>query len=147
MDLNSTYINATSLETLPEITPSAFRDLQWEYKDIPGYVMPHQVVFFNPEGNAVARQILYNTSSFITQTEDGGYVSAGFPSSSGFLSPYVVSIPGKAKEGTLHMAKFSPNGSLQWDIAIPNVTANEAVGIIQTSDGGYAILCENNKLW
>jgi len=147
LDLNSTYINATSLETLPEITPSAFRDLQWEYKDIPGYVMPHQVVFFNPEGNAVARQILYNTSSFITQTEDGGYVSAGFPSSSGFLSPYVVSIPGKAKEGTLHMAKFSPNGSLQWDIAIPNVTANEAVGIIQTSDGGYAILCENNKLW
>jgi hypothetical protein len=144
LDLNKSFINATPLETLPDITPSAFRDLQWEYKDIPGYAMPHNVVFFNPEGDAVARQILYNTSSFITQTEDGGYVSAGFPSSSGFLSPYTHS---KATEGNLHLTKLFPNGTLQWDMVIPNITANEAVGITQTSDGGYAILCEDDKIW
>jgi len=144
LGLNSTFINATPLETLPEISPSAFRDLPWKYKVIPGYVMPHKVVFFNLEGNAVARQILYNTSWFITQTEDGGYVSAGFIDSSQFLLPYTHS---KATEGNLHLTKLFPNGTLQWDTAIPNVTINEAVGIIQTSDGGYAILGENDKIW
>lgn len=141
LDLNSTFINATPLETLPEISPSAVIDLQWEYKDIP-HNLPYQVVFFDREGNAVARQILYNTSSITTQTDDGGYISAGFMDSSQFLSPYTHS---KATEGNLHLTKLFPNGTLQWDTTIPNVTINEAVGIIQTSDGGYAILCENNK--
>jgi hypothetical protein len=144
LDLNSTFINATPLETLPEISPSAFRDLPWEYKDILRNWIPYQVVFFNREGSAVARQILYNTSSITTQTDDGGYFSAGFKDSSQFLSPYTHS---KAREGNLHLTKLFPNGTLQWDTAIPNVTINEAVGIIQTSDGGYAILCENDKIW
>ncbi len=143
-DLNSTFINAIPLETLPEISPSAFRDLSWEYKDILRNWVPYQVVFFNREGIAVARQILYSTSSIITQTDDGGYLSAGFKDSSQFLSPYTHS---KATEGNFHITKLFPNGTLQWDMSIPNVTINKAVGIIQTSDGGYAILCENDKIW
>ena len=144
LDSNSTFIHATSLETLPEISPSAFRDLPWDYKDILRNWVPYQVVFFNREGNAVARQILYNTSSITTQTDDGSYISAGFIDSSQFLSPYTHS---KATEGNLHLTKLFPNGTLQWDTVIPNVTANEAVGITQTSDGGYAILCEDDKIW
>lgn len=143
LDLNGNYINATPLETVTDITPSGFRDLHWEYKDIPYNWEPNQVVFFNREGNAIARQILYNTSLIIARTDDYGYLSAGFPGSAQFLSTVLYH---RGTEGNLHVVKLSPDGTLQWDMAIPNVTANKVVGIIQTSDGGYAILCESDKV-
>lgn len=97
---------------------------------------------YNNEGHAIARSIFNNTSTIITQTNDGDYLSAGFPGSTLFLESYLYH---SGTDGNLHVVKLSSEGTLQWDMAVPNVTVNKVKKIIQTTDGGYVILCENDK--
>jgi len=71
-----------------------------------------------------------------TWTADGGYFSAGFPVPG---AGYSEAIYGRA-DRSLHAIRLDPAGTLIWDREIPGVVVNSVRLVIQTSDGGYAIL-------
>ena len=83
-----------------------------------------------------------NASTAVIGTADGGYVSAGFRTDQGLFQTGIMH---KVQEGGLHVVKLHPDGTVEWDVVVPNVSANIVNQVIQTSDGGFAILCENEK--
>ncbi len=64
----------------------------------------------------------------IVQTTDGGYVAAGYTISygPGYRDAYVI--------------KLDSNGNVQWTRAIGGTSFDEAASIVQTTDGGYALV-------
>lgn len=80
-----------------------------------------------------------NSGVIITWTGDGGYFSAGFPIGGGFTG-YTESVYGQGGTNTLHAMKLDSDGKMVWDRGIADVRANYVKKVIQTSDGGYAIL-------
>jgi hypothetical protein len=52
---------------------------------------------------------------------------------------YGEAIYGRA-DRSLHAIRLDPAGTLIWDREIPGVVVNSVRLVIQTSDGGYAIL-------
>jgi hypothetical protein len=80
-----------------------------------------------------------NSGVIITWTRDGGYFSAGFPVGGG-VPGYTESIYGRGGSDTLHAMKLDSDGNLVWEHGIDDVRANYLKKVIQTADGGYAIL-------
>jgi len=85
---------------------------------------------------ALVETRLIDTGVIITWTEDGGYFSAGFP----LAGVHSASVYGKAGSSRLHAVKLGPGGKQEWDRGIPGVQVNHVHRVIQTADGGYAIL-------
>jgi len=121
------------------------QSLQWNSVrlDINGnFINLTPELYVDREGNKVLQHPINNTSPVITQTEGGGFISAGFPGSTQFLEAFLYH---RGTAGNLRIVKISPEGYQEWYKPVPGVTANRVKKIIQTSDGGYAILCENDK--
>jgi hypothetical protein len=76
------------------------------------------------------------TSTF--STRDGGFIWVGF-TMKGSDPGYSDEIFGSA-EGGLHARKFFADGTVDWDREIPAVKANYVRQVIETTDGGYAVL-------
>lgn len=79
---------------------------------------------------------LIDAGIVITWTDDGGFFSAGFP----VAGEYSGSSYGKAGSIRLHAVKIGPGGGQEWDRGIPGVQVSHVHRVIQTADGGYAIL-------
>lgn len=125
LDRNGTFIDATPLDSLAFLTNRTAVEKDWKYSAIPYY--SNEVVLFNEQGNALAVLILNNASEIISHTDDGGYISAG------------------GTTGGLSAIKFHPDGSVDWTKRLLIGTVGKVRSITQTSDGGYAVICENDK--
>jgi len=103
-------------------------------------VTPGEVVF-DREGNVIGEKVL-NISAPIVKTADGGYVSGAvrYHRASRFLIlPDRVGVP--------HIMKSNADGLLEWDTEL-NATfelIGNAVTVIQTTDGGYALLVNRHN--
>jgi photosystem II stability/assembly factor-like uncharacterized protein len=80
-----------------------------------------------------------DASPAIFPTADGGFFSAGIPVSGGTLG-YDSEIYGSPDGNTLHAMKFRTDAGKEWDRVIEGVSVTSVRQVIQTSDGGYAIL-------
>jgi hypothetical protein len=140
LEKNGTLRKTTQLD-IPQssLTPPMIENLS-KYSIVS--VFPVQVVFFDSQWKAIGIQPLNPTSIVVGQTDDAGYVSAGF-----FVSPDSMSdrLIDAGKPGGLNVVKFHPDGSTDWVKAVPEVSVNNVKQIVQISDGGYIILCENDK--
>jgi len=65
----------------------------------------------------------------LIQTSDGGYAIAG-----------TTTFPNEGVHGFVYVVKLDADGNLQWIKTIGGKNADEGRSIIQTSDGGYAIV-------
>lgn len=89
------------------------------------------VLKLNPDGN-IAWQKIYGASgsdhaNFIHQTDDGGYIVAGWTDSFG------------AGNYDLWILKLKPNGAIAWQKTYGGNDMDYAESIRQTSDGGYIV--------
>ena len=69
----------------------------------------------------------WDKATSIVQTSDGGYAVAGWTLSKG------------AGAGDLWVLKLDSSGGLVWDKTFGSGDREEALSIVQTSDGGYAV--------
>jgi hypothetical protein len=76
----------------------------------------------------------YNYLSSFIQTSDGGYALAGT-----FSPPQNIS----HSIGQIWFVKVDASGNMQWNKTIVGPLGNFANSVIQTIDGGYAIICTN----
>lgn len=135
LDENGKYLNAIHFYDLQEAgNESLSRQILRKYFTSPrvnpsdSKTDPPKVVFFDEQGSAVAIQSLRKVSQIISLTDDGGYVSAYISGSSG-----------------LNIIRLNPDGTKIMEIPIHGVTISQVVGIVETSDGGYALLCGIDK--
>lgn len=143
---NGTALQVTRLDRIEYFRPAQMRSISDGYailfvnttlKD--GYYHHEPVeVHLDRNGHMMTMQPL-DAGYIIAWTRDGGYFSAGFPVTGG-SSEYSESIYGQARSDRLHAMKLNPDGSRAWDRTIPDVVVNHVRKVIQTSDGGYAIL-------
>lgn len=75
----------------------------------------------------------YDTGTSIVQTNDGGYIMAGAVRSSN------GTIVGNHGDYDYIVVKYSNTGTIQWQKLYGGSQSDEALSIIQTSDGGYII--------
>jgi hypothetical protein len=93
---------------------------------------------------AVAKQTLKRLNVTIAgSTNDGGYIAAGFPGTTRLL--WDAPVRERGQEGTLHIVKLRMDGSIDWDRAVQGPVVNSVSQIMQTSDGGYVLVCGNDK--
>lgn len=87
------------------------------------------------DGQMIERHRL-DASIAVTWTEDGGYFSVGtLPTGNrtGYdTGPYAA--------GMFHARRFDGAGALAWDRALPGVPCDQVLKVVQTADGGYAVL-------
>lgn len=76
-----------------------------------------------------------NVSRVVVATEDGGYASAGFVVP-GFTGLQPLGYPGSP----LHVVRLDREGTIAWNASYDIGDDRSAVSIIQTSDGGFAVL-------
>lgn len=98
-------------------------------------------IVFDREGNVIGEKTL-NASAPIIKTADGEYVSGAVryhPASRFLILPDQVGVP--------HIMSFSADGHQEWDTEL-NATLEligNAVSVIQTADGGYALLVNRHN--
>lgn len=93
-------------------------------------------VSLDHSGNVIWQQ-RYNggvaeVADLVVQTLDGGYAIAGWSTSSG------------AGSRDLWLLKVSGTGTIQWQKTYGGADQEEATGLIQTADGGYAVSAFTN---
>jgi len=94
-----------------------------------------RLVTFDRNGKIIAEKNI-TASKPLIRTIDGGYVfTSGYFGSGKEYASNVYTSP-------LHIARFSQNGLLLWDQVLINSTSGEnyPVSLIQTKDGGFAVL-------
>ena len=144
---NGTVVHITQLDRSDYFLPALMKSIPGGYVILyadetvkPGgsiSIQPMEV-HLDTEGRITNTQFI-DTSIAVIPTADGGYFSAGFPMNGGVLG-YSESIYGRADDKALHAMKLNPDTSRAWDRTISGVVVNYAKKVIQTSDGGYAIL-------
>jgi hypothetical protein len=89
------------------------------------------IVKLSPGGNVLWNKTIGGTlqdyAQSIKSTTDGGFIVAGFTRSFG------------AGDADIFMVKFDSTGNILWSETVGGTGYDEAIHIIQTSDGGYAI--------
>ena len=94
----------------------------------------------DPEGRVFERRPL-DASIVVTWTADGGYVSVGAPPA-GNRTGYDT---GPYAAGTFHARRLDGAGALLWDRALPGVPCDQVLKVIQTANGGYAVLASRQN--
>ncbi len=98
-------------------------------------------IVFDREGNVIGEKTL-NVSAPIIKTADGGYVSGTVtyhPASRFLILPDQVGVP--------HIMKLNADGLPEWDTEL-NATfelIGNPVSVVQTADGGYALLVNRHN--
>jgi hypothetical protein len=94
------------------------------------------VVKLNSIGNVTWQQRYHGGvaehANFVVQTLDGGYAIAGWTTSSG------------AGSTDVWLLKISGTGVIEWQKTYGGIDQEEATGLIQTADGGYALSAFTN---
>lgn len=90
-------------------------------------------------GQVVERRRL-NASDVISETRDGGYISVGVLGPDGGSGYESWLSSGPHNNTTFHVLRSTPKGELIWAYPLELRTLRAAKRIIQTSDGGYAVL-------
>jgi len=99
-----------------------------------------------PTGQAVGNRSL-KASQVFNGTSDGGYISVGVPVAKGVES-YESSLStgtGLHTYTTFHALRFDAGGALVWNRPLSLGSIREVTRVIQTADGGYAILAMTEK--
>jgi hypothetical protein len=147
LDGNGSVIWTTELERTDYYIPAVLSEIPGGYRMIIPERVEHndgsiglqaKVTDLDRDGT-ITGTLLLATGTATIPTRDGGYISIGFPLRGG-ESGYSEDIYGDATGNFLHARKFHGDGTLEWDRDIPGVTANYVRNIIETSDGGYAVL-------
>lgn len=97
-------------------------------------------------GQAIGNRSL-KMSQVFNGTSDGGYVSVGVPVAKGVES-YESSLStgtGLHTYTTFHALRFDAGGTLVWNHPLSPGSIREVKRVIQTADGGYAILATTEK--
>ncbi|MBP1928890.1 hypothetical protein J2741_001437 [Methanolinea mesophila] len=144
LDGNGSVIWAREIEQTDYFLPAALSRTPQGYRVIVPNMMEKdgsidirpEVVDLDGEGGIV-RRLPLDASPETIETRDGGFVSVGFGVNGGDLG-FSESVYGRS--AGFHLLRFSGNGTLERDQKIPGVTANYVRKVIQTSDGGYAVL-------
>ena len=140
LDEDGIYMRITDLDAVPEYDTlsSAQKNLTPSITYLPYFI------FYNSQGMAVAKQTLKRLNVTIAgSTNDGGYIAAGFPGTTRLL--WDQPIRERGQNGTLHVVKLRSDGSIDRDTAVQDPVVNSVSQIMQTSDGGYVLVCGNDK--
>lgn len=152
LDTAGTPGTVTQLGTVP------FSDPVWIRADLAGYrvlyqsadptagtASPHGVVAatLDRHGRVIGQQPI-DASIAVTWTADGGYFSVGIPLGKGEPG-YDVVAHNRTSVSTFHARRFDSAGTLAWDRALPTGLISRASKVVQTSDGGYAVLALKNN--
>lgn len=143
LDKDGNYLGVTHFYHLLEADNATFsrQTLKKYITDPPDFLLdPSEVIFYDEQGSPVAIQTLRNVSHIISPTEDGGYISAGISVSS---AKVYEQVSGSIQNRSLHIVKLNPDGTNAWETPVYGISVTDVVGIIQTFDGGYAVLCLN----
>lgn len=100
----------------------------------------------DPTGQAIGNRSL-KMSQVFNETSDGGYVSVGVPVAKGVES-YESSLStgtGLHTYTTFHALRLDFGGNPVWNHPLSLGTIREVKRVIQTADGGYAILATTEK--
>jgi hypothetical protein len=138
LDEGGKYISRILIDTLPAYDNGTSAGQNQTYS----VSCPSDFVFYDSQGEAVTKKTISNVTVVI-RTEGGGFFAAGFP------GPTQLSgeIAERAQDGNLHVVKFKSDGTKDQETSVQGVLVNSVGQIIQTSDGGYAILGGNDKEW
>ncbi|MEN6517925.1 MAG: hypothetical protein ABFC38_06995 [Methanospirillum sp.] len=93
----------------------------------------------DPAGRVIA-ELALNASRVFNGTSDGGYVSVGVPVGSGVSGYGSEVFLGPNGYTGFHALRFDAAGTLVWDRPLSIGSIQEVKRVIQTADGGYAIL-------
>jgi hypothetical protein len=141
LDGNGSVIRLTGLERTEYFISPILREVPGGYRMIYGKLadtggsnrIETEEADLDREGQVTNTRLL-DTGIDVFPTSDGGFISVGFVAISGNL------VYGDASGNLLHARKFSADGTLEWDRQIPGVKANYVRQVIETTDGGYAVL-------
>ena len=98
----------------------------------------------DPTGQVIGNISMMGSQVF-NGTSDGGYVSVGVPVARGDEN-YVSSLSsGPHPYTTFHALRLDPGGNLVWNHPLSLGSIREVTRVIQTADGGYAILATTEK--
>jgi hypothetical protein len=99
------------------------------------------------QAGSLIRERALKASRVFSGTSDGGYVSVGVPFASGVESydSSLSSGTGIHLYTTFHALRFDAGGTLVWNRPLSVGSVNDVRRVIQTADGGYAILATTEK--
>ncbi len=141
-DKNGKLLNKTRISFLPEADKATFSrtNLTRYIYPLNGNGYPTLVIFYDDPGYAVATLTLSNVSHVISPTNDGGYISAGTGPRKKIQSPDDLPENRSILDERLQITTYNSDGTRAREIPIPGVIVTGVVDIIQTSDGGYALV-------
>ncbi|NLX49869.1 MAG: hypothetical protein GXY82_08385 [Methanospirillum sp.] len=90
------------------------------------------------DGRVLDRQPI-DASIAVTWTADGGYFSVGIPSGGGEPG-YGTATSDRTSVSALHARRLDSAGTPVWERALPTGLLSRVLKVVQTSDGGFAVL-------
>ena len=147
LDTAGTPGTVTQLGTVPfsdpvwvRADPAGYRVLYQSADPSAGTASPRSVVAatLDRDGRMIDRHRL-DASIAVTWTADGGYFSVGIPPGNGEPG-YDVVARDRTAVSTFHARRFNGAGALAWDRALPTGLISRVLKVVQTADGGYAVL-------
>lgn len=136
------YQGTVQMRTTPEGIEVLYSTMSPRTDGTYQYGVASQLI--DPAGRVIRGRSL-NASRVIAGTSDGGYISVGVPDFKGDRSYDSWLSTGPHPYTTFHAILFDSGGHLLWDRALSIGTIREVKRVIQTSDGGYAILAMSEK--
>lgn len=120
--------------------PARYRVLYQNTSLTAGIASPRGVVdaTLDRDGRVIGRQPI-DASIAVTWTADGGYFSVGIPSGGGEPG-YGTATSDRTSVSAFHARRFDSAGTLVWDRELPTGQIGWARKVVQTSDGGFAVL-------
>lgn len=147
LDTAGTHGTVTQLGTVPfsdpvwvRADPAGYRVLYQNASLTAGTASPRGVVdaTLGRDGRVVGR-LPIDAGIAVTWTADGGYFSVGIPSGGG-ESGYSSATSDRTSVSTFHARRFDSAGTLAWDRELPAGLLSRVLKVVQTADGGYAVL-------
>jgi hypothetical protein len=87
-----------------------------------------------------------DVGSYVQQTNDGGYITAGYTSSFGADAPYSWLIKVQSR-GDIWLIKTDPDGKKEWDRTFGGLGKDLGFCVQQTKDGGFIITGAKKSFW
>lgn len=128
----------TQLDTVPfpaqvliRADPAGYRVLYQNTSQTTGIASPQGVIeaFLDHDGRVLERRTI-DASIAVTWTADRGYFSIGIP---------------LGERGSFHARRFDGAGAIVWDRALPALPVDQVQKVVQTADGGYAVLAQKQN--
>lgn len=120
--------------------PAGYRVLYPDASLAEGIASPRSVVdaTLDRNGQVIGRQPI-DASIAVTWTADGGYFSVGIPPGGGEPGDGPATSD-RTSVGALHARRLDSAGTPVWNRALPTGLISRVLKVVQTSDGGFAVL-------